>query len=555
MFASREAEPAAGKAMPLSESFGREIGGDLARLSSRATRSRRWPSAQSFPVERLSRRQVPGDADDAQSESDTDDVSPLLLQAAPSARQPEAHAQHARQATGKPLSKHRLCLTLCAAIPVACVLAQRNAAVEGFTPGSWLTIAVTLEALVLMAHDLAPDFIMLGAAMLLRLCGIITEEEVWRGFSSTGVLAIGVLFVVAKSLESAGTIELFARSFLGGAQHRPRVGLSVLRLCVPVVLVSAIVNDTPLVAMMIPIVLKWATANGLPADWLLLPLSYSALLGGVVTLIGSSTNLVLADLMLADRAQGHDPGFQLEFFSTTPVALPVALIGVAYLALTVPVLLPGHVSRTPPAMSECQHPGTPAATVGGDCALHAGQGGDDLGDQTLATSRAACWNQSRVDNESRLDASTRPSPSGATHSALGQARSASNATPITSPTAQSRRCVNSASDGAADETEEGEPESGLCRGRRYVCAHSEVVLEGGKGGQSENERACAYMCDHSKHIQVCANFSSVWSGSASFAQGVGIGAWFSPVRLPRISLSIARLFAFLPRPLLHAGTT
>ena len=117
--------------------------------------------------------------------------------------------------------------------------------------------------------------------------------------------------------------------------------------------------------------------------------------------------------------------------------------------------------------------------------------------------------------------------------------------------------VNSASDGAADETEEGEPESGLCRGRRYVCAHSEAVLEGGKGGQSENERACAYMCvcDHSQHIQVCANFSSVWSGSASFAQGVGIGAWFSPVRLPRISLSIARLFAFLPRPLLHAGTT
>ena len=138
----------------------------------------------------------------------------------------------------------------------------------------------------------------------------------------------------------------------------------MLRLCVLVVLVSAIVNDTPLVAMMIPIVLKWATANGLPADWLLLPLSYSALLGGVVTLIGSSTNLVLADLMLADRAQGHDPGFQLEFFSTTPVALPVALIGVAYLALRSPCCspvmfrgLPGHVG--------CQHPGTPAAAVGG----------------------------------------------------------------------------------------------------------------------------------------------------------------------------------------------
>ena len=83
-----------------------------------------------------------------------------------------------------------------------------------------------------------------------------------------------------------------------------------------------------------------------------------------------------------------------------------------------------------------------------------------------------------------------------------------------------------------------------------------LCLREGKGDRARtSEHALTCVCDHSQHIQVCANFSSVWSGSASFAQGVGIGAWFSPVRLPRISLSIARLFAFLPRPLLHAGTT
>ena len=95
---------------------------------------------------------------------------------------------------------------------------------------------------------------------------------------------------------------------------------------VPVTLVSSVVNDTPLVAMMIPIVLKWANKNAIPPSWFLLPLSYSALLGGVITIIGSSTNLVLADLMLKDRAQGRDSDFQLSFFSTTIVALPVALI-------------------------------------------------------------------------------------------------------------------------------------------------------------------------------------------------------------------------------------
>lgn len=180
------------------------------------------------------------------------------------------------------------------------------------------------------------DVVMLSVTVMLRLLGVITEEQAWRGFSSPGVLAIGVLFVVAKCLEEAGTIELLAGCFLGRTSSPL---LAILRLCVPVALVSGVVNDTPLVAMMIPIVLKWANDNALPVSWFLLPLSYSALLGGVVTLIGSSTNLVLADLMLNDKAQGQDAGYQLGFFSTTPVALPVAIIGVVYMAVAAPVLV------------------------------------------------------------------------------------------------------------------------------------------------------------------------------------------------------------------------
>ena len=192
------------------------------------------------------------------------------------------------------------------------------------------------------------DVVMLSVTVMLRLLGVITEEQAWRGFSSPGVLAIGVLFVVAKCLEEAGTIELLAGCFLGRTSSPL---LAILQLCVPVALVSGVVNDTPLVAMMIPIVLKWANDNALPVSWFLLPLSYSALLGGVVTLIGSSTNLVLADLMLNDKAQGHDPGYQLGFFSTTPVALPVALIGVVYMAVAAPALLPGDAAAQATAVA------------------------------------------------------------------------------------------------------------------------------------------------------------------------------------------------------------
>ena len=121
---------------------------------------------------------------------------------------------------------------------------------------------------------------------------------------------------------------------------------------VPVTLVSSVVNDTPLVAMMIPIVLKWANKNAMPPSWFLLPLSYSALLGGVITIIGSSTNLVLADLMLKDRTQGHDPDFQLSFFSTTLVALPVALIA-GTLPSSPPPLLPSTLNVHTPPLPQC----------------------------------------------------------------------------------------------------------------------------------------------------------------------------------------------------------
>ena len=212
-----------------------------------------------------------------------------------------------------------------------------------------VTVTTFLENIYTAADVVVQaDVVMLSVTVMLRLLGVITEEQAWRGFSSPGVLAIGVLFVVAKCLEEAGTIELLAGCFLGRTSSPL---LAILQLCVPVALVSGVVNDTPLVAMMIPIVLKWANDNALPVSWFLLPLSYSALLGGVVTLIGSSTNLVLADLMLNDKAQGHDPGYQLGFFSTTPVALPVALIGVVYMAVAAPALLPGDAAAQATAVA------------------------------------------------------------------------------------------------------------------------------------------------------------------------------------------------------------
>jgi len=207
--------------------------------------------------------------DDSRTESDLD-TAPLLR---PATRRPAPFSFFPQLSAA--VRRHCFSLTVGGLIPLACLWAEHCAAVDDFTWQSWATIVLTLEALLLMAHNLPPDLVMVAVTVMLRMLGIITEEQAWRGFASQGVLAIGVLFVVAKCLEEAGTIELLAGLFLRNTSS-PR--LAVWQLCLPVMLVSSIVNDTPLVAMMIPIVVKWANNNALPVSWFLLPLSYSALL-------------------------------------------------------------------------------------------------------------------------------------------------------------------------------------------------------------------------------------------------------------------------------------
>ncbi|KAJ1477555.1 hypothetical protein T484DRAFT_2023712, partial [Baffinella frigidus] len=239
---------------------------------------------------------------------------------------------------------HRFKVTLLTLVVIeaACLIACLLDAVDGFDWQSWFTLGLLALMLALLFNDSPPEVVFVSATTLLVTVGIITESEALEGFRASGLLAMGVLFIVAKSLEEAGTIEMAVGYFLGRSGS---VSVSVLQLCVPVVLVSAFVNDTPVVAMMMPIVLKWSNLNGIAPGKLLIPLSYAAMMGGMCTLIGTSTTLILQQLLLKDLENGLDPGFQLEFFTMTPVTLPVALVGVAYMALTAEYLLPGEAAQ------------------------------------------------------------------------------------------------------------------------------------------------------------------------------------------------------------------
>jgi Na+/H+ antiporter NhaD/arsenite permease-like protein len=119
---------------------------------------------------------------------------------------------------------------------------------------------------------------------------IISITQSLQGLSSPSVLSIGILFVVARAMEETGVVESLLIKLLGNPTNVP---IAVLRLSLPVAMLSAFMNNTPIVAMMIPTVQVWSERTGISASKLLMPLSFAAMLGGMCTLLGTSTNLIL----------------------------------------------------------------------------------------------------------------------------------------------------------------------------------------------------------------------------------------------------------------------
>jgi len=208
-----------------------------------------------------------------------------------------------------------------------------GAAICKLSAGSYFTLAVTVVALLLMCNDAPPDLVLVGTTTLLLLTHVISDEEALRGFCSPSVLAIGALFPVARSLEEAQTVDRAIRPILG---HPTSHRAALLRLCAPVAIFSGFLNNTPIVAMLISPCETWAANSDLYISVLLMPLSFSSMLGGMCTLIGTSTNLVLNSQI------EQDPNAPLEpfgMFSMTPVSLPAAILGIGVMALLAPPLL------------------------------------------------------------------------------------------------------------------------------------------------------------------------------------------------------------------------
>jgi di/tricarboxylate transporter len=203
-------------------------------------------------------------------------------------------------------------------------------------PGAWVTLAVMAAMVVALYTEIVPPApAVLGATLLLMLIGIISPDQAFSGFSNEAPIIVASLLVVARAVDVAGIMQpIVARLFRGAESAR---GI-LARLLFPLAGISAFVNNTTLVAMTIPAVVDISARRNLPASRFLMPVSYAAILGGVVTTIGTSTNLTVSGLL---TEAGMRP---LGLFEPTAVGLPIAIAGIAVLVLLVPRLLP---DRTP----------------------------------------------------------------------------------------------------------------------------------------------------------------------------------------------------------------
>lgn len=205
---------------------------------------------------------------------------------------------------------------------------------------AWITLGILLLMFVALLKELArPELILPGCLGLLLLFGVLTPEEAFAGFANKAVLAVGALFVIAAGLQHTGALQMADR--LVFPRSTRRLSLVTARLMLTTAAMSAFLNNTPIVAMLIPRVRAWCEKTGVPVSKLMIPLSFGTIVGGMTTLIGTSTNLLVAGLM---EASGHG---SLGLFDLAGVGIPVALGVILYFALIGHRFLPDRSKARP----------------------------------------------------------------------------------------------------------------------------------------------------------------------------------------------------------------
>ena len=173
----------------------------------------------------------------------------------------------------------------------------------------------------------------IAALVIIMLCEILLLEDVLKGFSNESLITIGALFLVVGAVQKSHIMDYLARQAFG-VKSSNTVGSA--RMMCSLAVLSAVFNNIPLCNLMIPIVRDWARSRSIPLSHLLMPVSFAVIGGGLCTMIGTSTSLIVQGIMQADI------GYSFPFFAPGIVGVPATVLMIIYMLCFAPILLPSR---------------------------------------------------------------------------------------------------------------------------------------------------------------------------------------------------------------------
>ena len=199
----------------------------------------------------------------------------------------------------------------------------------------FLTFIILVAALISFIFEFFPvDTTAIAVAVLLILCKLVTPEEGISGFSNSATITVMAMFILSAGITRTGGLQIVRDLLfqLGGDSLKKQIAA----MGVIVGFISAFINNTAVVAVFLPIIEAWGKKRKISLSKLLIPLSYTAILGGIITVIGTSTNILASGL---SKKLGYG---EFSIFLITPIGIPTFFIGLTYLTFIAPRLLPNR---------------------------------------------------------------------------------------------------------------------------------------------------------------------------------------------------------------------